>query len=205
MVQAGTEAFMSASWILNVGGRAYGPYTDAQMQSFAAEGRIAAQSLVARAGETVYRMAGEDPVLAPLFAPSKPATQAIAETMRPAEPAAVNAFGRIDDSTQTGGPSHVVIIADMKSRSIDGLEEEIYKLGPAYAFLPQAWLLSSDMTVNAIRNILVQQLGKLDTLFVVDATHDKAAWFNFGPEADTRIRRNWARALTAAPVRSATG
>lgn len=175
------------------------------MQSFAAEGRIAAQSLVARAGESVYRAAGEDPALAPLFTPSKPATQAIAETMRPSEPAAANAFGRIEDSTPTGGPAHVIIIADMKSRSIDGLEEEIYKLGPAYAFLPQAWLLSSDMTVNAIRNILVQQLGKLDTLFVVDATHDKAAWFNFGPEADTRIRRNWARALGAVPARSATG
>ena len=47
--------------------------------------------------------------------------------------------------------------------------------------------------MNAIRNVLVQQLGKLDVLFVVDATRDKAAWFNFGPEADARIRRNWAR------------
>jgi hypothetical protein len=28
-------------------------------------------------------------------------------------------------------------------------------------------------------------------LFIVDATHDKAAWFNFGPEADARIRRIW--------------
>ncbi len=26
---------------------------------------------------------------------------------------------------------------------------------------------------------------------VVDATHNKAAWFNFGPESDTRIRRVW--------------
>ena len=39
----------------------------------------------------------------------------------------------------------------------------------------------------------MQKLGKLDTLFIVDATHDKAAWFNFGPETDTRIRRMWSR------------
>jgi hypothetical protein len=59
--------------------------------------------------------------------------------------------------------------------------------------------------VNAIRNQLVQQLGKLDVLFVVDATRDKAAWFNFGPEADSRIRRNWARTTEALADRSATG
>jgi hypothetical protein len=34
-------------------------------------------------------------------------------------------------------------------------------------------------------------------LFVVDATRDRAAWFNFGPEADTRIRRLWARTSEA--------
>jgi hypothetical protein len=40
---------------------------------------------------------------------------------------------------------------------------------------------------------LVQKLGKLDTLFIVDAVHDKAAWFNFGPETDTRIRKMWSK------------
>jgi len=28
-------------------------------------------------------------------------------------------------------------------------------------------------------------------LFVIDATNDKAAWFNFGPEVDARIRKIW--------------
>jgi hypothetical protein len=44
-----------------------------------------------------------------------------------------------------------------------------------------------------VRNSLVQKLGTLDTLFVVDATHDKAAWHNFGPDADVRLRRLWDR------------
>jgi hypothetical protein len=39
----------------------------------------------------------------------------------------------------------------------------------------------------------MQKLGKLDTIFVVDTIHDRAAWFNFGPEADTRVRRMWSR------------
>jgi len=79
----------------------------------------------------------------------------------------------------------------MKSRSISGLEEEILNLGPAYALLPQIWLLVSDQSMNAIRNALVQKLGKIDMLFIIDATRNKATWFNFGPEADARIRRVW--------------
>ena len=194
---------MPASWIISVQGHSYGPYTDAQMETFAQEGRLVPHSLVARAGETNFRAACEEPSLTALFAPAGPAA-----SLDPA-PAysefAPSSFGRQDDSTKVGERSHIVIVADMKSRSIDGLEEEIFKLGPAVAFLPQVWLLSSDQSVNAIRNVLVQQLGKLDMLFVIDATHDKAAWFNFGPEIDARIRRNWARAPELSAKRSALG
>ena len=66
-------------------------------------------------------------------------------------------------------------------------------MGSAYSLLPQVWLLMSEMSVNSIRNLLTPKLGKLDALFVLDATHDKAAWFNFGPEADTRIRKLWSK------------
>jgi hypothetical protein len=201
---------MPASWIVSVAGRAYGPYTDAQMQAFASEGRLAPQSLVAHNGETHFRPAADEPALASLFSPvnfstepTTPVSTATITAIKPGE--SHSAFGRQDDTENPGVRSHIVIIADMKSRSIDGLEEEIFKLGPAFAFLPQAWLLSSEMSVNAIRNLLVQQLGKLDVLFVVDATRDKAAWFNFGPEADARIRRNWARTPDAPGSRSATG
>jgi hypothetical protein len=57
--------------------------------------------------------------------------------------------------------------------------------------MPQAWLLTSDMTINALRNTLTQRLGRIDVLFIVDASRNKAAWFNYGPEADARIRRVW--------------
>ena len=81
----------------------------------------------------------------------------------------------------------------MKARSIMALEEEIFSLGVAQQFGQQAWVLSSEASINTIRTALVQKLGKTDTLFIVDAAHDKAAWFNFGPEADTRIRMIWSR------------
>jgi hypothetical protein len=189
---------MSDYWIVSVSDRAYGPYTTEQMESFAAEGRLAASSLIARAGETAFRFAGEEPQFSALFQPSKMTPIARAESSE--QQPVPQKFGRSDGDGKPGERGRFVIITDMKSRSIQGVEEEIYKMGSAYSLLPQVWLLISDMSVNAIRNLLTPQLGKLDALFVLDATHDKAAWFNFGPEADTRIRKLWSKEQPARQI-----
>jgi hypothetical protein len=187
-----TVLVMAESWTISVGGRVYGPYSLEQMQGFHAENRLADHSLVARAGEEQFHPASEDTELALLFHPV-PSAQALTEPAIP-EPAQPHRFGsRAEPDAGSGGPSHFVVIADMKSRSITGLEEEIFTLGPAHRFGPQAWVLSSEASINTIRNALVQKLGKIDTLFIVDAAHDKAAWFNFGPETDSRIRKMWSR------------
>ena len=182
---------MAESWTISVGGRVYGPYTLEQMQGFHAENRLADHSLIARAGEEQFHPAIEDPELAPLFQSAEAEPAAPAAEPVPATP---HRFGRSEPEAD-GHPSHFVIIADMKSSSISGLEEEIFNLGQAHRFMPQAWVLSSDASINTIRNALVQKLGKIDTLFIVDAAHDKAAWFNFGPESNTRIRRMWSRPI----------
>ena len=57
---------------------------------------------------------------------------------------------------------------------------------------------SSEVGINIMRHSLVQKLGKIDTLFIVDAAHEKAAWFNFGPENTARVRRMWSREPVAA-------
>jgi len=194
---------MSDTWTISVSGRSYGPYAEAQMQAFVAEGRLAPQSLVARADENQYRAASEDAFLAALFRPASPVPA------QPSKPAQfftaegnedIQSFGRQEEDAPAGHRTHFIIVADMKSRSISGLEEEIFNLGPAIPIMPQAWLLASDMAINAIRQLLVQKLGKLDMLFIADATHDKAAWFNFGPEQDSRIRRIWQKTPDMAPT-----
>ncbi|MBV9043516.1 MAG: DUF4339 domain-containing protein [Alphaproteobacteria bacterium] len=200
---------MADTWNMSVAGRMYGPYTTEQLQAFLAEGRLASHSLIAAAGEDNFHPAGDEPRLAHLFAPKAPATVPQAQPISPVPSATgkfvtqtgaglefddddtLPTFGRSVDEPRTGERSRFLIVADMKSRSISGLEEVIFNLGPAYSLMPQAWLLTSDQPINAIRNTLVQKLGKMDMLFIVDATHNKAAWFNFGPESDTRIRRVW--------------
>ena len=179
---------MSETWTISVGGRVYGPYSLEQIRSFHTEGRLADHSLVARAGEEQFHAATEDPALAVFF---QPAPQAAAAVPAQAETPAPHKFGA--DTEPSGERTHYVVIADMKSRSIAGLEEEIFNLGPAHRFMPQAWVVSSEAGINTIRHALVQKLGKIDTLFIVDAAHDKAAWFNFGPENDARVRRMWTR------------
>ncbi|MEI9989694.1 MAG: DUF4339 domain-containing protein [Rhizomicrobium sp.] len=188
---------MSDNWTINAGGQTYGPYTEQQLQAFVGEGRLAAHSLVAPAGNSQFRAAGTYPMLARFFAPANaPAPSATgkfvtASGVESEDDTISPTFGRSNDEPRTGERGRFVVVADMKSRSISGLEEEIMNMGPAYPLMPQAWLLISDQPINQIRNALVQKLGKMDMLFIVDATHNKAAWFNFGPEADTRIRRVW--------------
>jgi hypothetical protein len=166
------------------------------MHAFAAEGRLAPHSLVCLTGETVSRPASEFRQLAALFrADHTPHSHTIHQP----------AFGRNDRHEGAASErSQFIIIADLKSGSLAVLESEIFNLGPAYAILAQAWIVSSEQSVNAIRNALVQKLGKRDVLFIVDATHNKAAWFNFGPEIDARIRRIWNRTPDVAGARAST-
>jgi hypothetical protein len=186
---------MSETWTISVGSRVYGPYTIEQMHAFHAEGRLATHSLVARAGEEQFHPAGEDTELALLFpvaAAPVAEPEPTAEPPAPQTPPEPHRFGR-EPETGNAERSRFVIISDMKSGSISALEEEIFNLGPAYRFMPQSWVLTSEASLNTIRHALMQKMGKLDTIFVVDTIHDRAAWFNFGPEADTRVRRMWSR------------
>ena len=173
---------MNGAWTINAGGRLYGPFSSDRMRGFVSEGRLAASSLIARENSTEWHEAGCEPEFADLFSGNtNPEVQG--EKPVPEIP-----------PTQPGQRSHFAIVVDLKSHALAKLENAIAGLGPAYRLLPNVWILSTDQTVSAIRNRLVQELGKSDSLFVVDASRGKAAWFNFGPEADVRIRRVWQKA-----------
>ncbi len=181
---------MSVTWTISVGGRSYGPYSLEQMKAFQVEGRLALHSLVVRNGEEQFRYATEDAELAQLFpSPAQPALQQ-PDAVQESEPA-TQTFGR--DAQAPRERNRYVILAEMKSSSISALDEEISNFGPSYQVMPQAWILTTEVSLNTLRSELIQKLGKLDMLMVVDTTNDKAAWFNFGPEVDTKVRRLWQR------------
>lgn len=199
---------MPDTWNISVGGRSYGPYALSQMQAFVTEGRLAPHSLIARSPQDVFRPASDDEQLAKLFEPTKaPIPSASGKFLTAGRSGSddPSAFGRGQDEARTIDRGRYLVLADMKSRSISGLVEEMQKLGETLQVLPQAWLLVSDQNINSVRNALVQKLGKIDVLFVVDATRNKAAWFNFGLEVDSRIRRVWSSQNEVPPARSAAG
>jgi GYF domain 2 len=177
---------MIGAWSINVSGRLYGPFTSERMRSFASEGRLAPTSLVTREGTSDWHEARDEPEFIDLF------------TALPKEPVATFGKSQAKPASSTGAEaegskSHFAVVIDQKSSSTGNLDQAIGSFGPAYRLMQNIWILSTDQTVNAVRNRLVQELGKNDSLFVIDASRGKAAWFNFGPEADVRIRRVWQR------------
>jgi hypothetical protein len=190
---------MIGAWSINVSGRLYGPFTSERMRGFHSEGRLSPTSLIAREGTADWHEARDEPEFSDLFgAHEQPIPAAAPEAMVPvgaslAKPAQISSVP-IAAEVKEGGRAHFVIVLDQKGRSTNDLDQVISTLGPSHRLLPNVWILSTEQTVNGVRNRLVQSIGKSDALFVIDASRGKAAWFNFGPEADVRIRRVWQKA-----------
>lgn len=197
---------MSGAWYINADGRRFGPFSSERMRSFASEGRLAAHSLVAPEGSEDWHEARDEPEFRDLFPVRAEMSAAVASMMMaaantatpaatsPAAPASTAAQPTSAHEMTDGNRAHFAVVIDRKSQSRGNLEEAISSLGPWYQLLPNVWIISTEQTVNGVRNRLLQELGKSDSLFVIDASRGKAAWFNFGPEADVRIRRVWQKA-----------
>jgi hypothetical protein len=184
---------MTIAWTINVDGRVYGPYSAERLRSFASEGRLAPTSLIALEGASEWREAREEPEFSDLF------VQVPKETPRVSTPVVVpnpapTPLAAVNVDVPEGKLAQFAIVIDVKSHSSGGLEQAITSLGSAHRLVHNVWILSTTQTVSAVRNRLVPELGKSDSLFVVDASRGKAAWFNFGPDADVRIRRVWQKA-----------
>ena len=179
---------MTDAWTIKVGDRLYGPFSLERVRGFAPEGRLAPTSLVAPEGSEDWREAGHTPEFADIFA-SQPGEPPSVPEARPAQ--VPSAVAPTPAPAPAAERAQFAVVVDIKSGGGGDLEQAIMSLGPAYRLLPNIWIVSTEQTINAVRNRLVRELGKADSLFVVDASRGKAAWFNFGPDADVRIRRVW--------------
>lgn len=119
------------------------------------------------------------------------ATKPADESRKPA-PAPMRLEGGTDEE-HVKENANFVLIFDVKSRGHGKLEEDIMSLGKATKVLSGIWVLNGPYTSAAVRNHLIGHFGKLDSFFIIDATRDKLAWFNLGPETDSLIRQVWRR------------
>jgi len=181
-------AALNATWRINVAGRVYGPYTGHQISTFASVGRLAPHSIV-QAGEAgPWITAIDDPVLAQLFnreGAAKPVPS------QPASPAGARDAGLNTAAEEAPSASNFVIITELKTAAAPAIHATLQKFGEAYRLNGSVWLLRASQTAATIRNELTQLVGRTDSLFVVDTTQGRSAWFNMGPEADAHIRAVW--------------
>ncbi len=201
---------LDGRWVLDVGGRIYGPYTGHALKEYVAEGRVAAHSVVARtgrpAGEEVWMPAADDPALGRLFmddaiddmpAEAAPVRHDAPNPSPQPDPRADERHvtygsrkGQVDRRKQPGS-FNLVIVTDIKSRSSGPVEDTILSLGPAFKLSANAWVVHTPSGAPEVVNVLTRHLGSADRLFVVDATRNRTAWFNMGPETDAKIRQVW--------------
>ena len=112
----------------------------------------------------------------------------------PARPTYGPAKGQIDRRRQPETANFIVIM-DIKARYAGPLEQAIMSLGPAYKLAPNVWCVNTNSSAAGLLNDLSIHIGKTDSMFIVDATRDRTAWHNLGPETDAKIRRVWRRAF----------
>lgn len=172
-----SDAALSPSvtqWWVQVRGRAFGPYSIEQMARFLNEGRVRPTSLVSHRPDGGWTEARRMMTLRGLRAPT------------PDGEARVEA-------------ANVFVHAEIISGSWMGFMAALESMGTVCDLAPGLWLVRTKFSSGVIRNTLSQTLERGDRFVVIDATRDRFAWFNLGPEVDVRIGKVWNGPLRAEP------
>lgn len=161
----------TSQWWVQVRGKTYGPYTLAQLSDFVAEGRV------------------------------RPATR-VSDNPNGAWVEARRVVGlmaqpRNDAANENVEGANVFVHAEIFSGSWNAFMAALTSTGHICELAPGLWLVRTRLSAGVIRNTLSQTLERGDRFIVVDATRDRFAWFNLGPEADVKIGKVWNGPLPA--------
>jgi hypothetical protein len=169
----------SQSWWVNANLKVYGPYTLGQMGRFIMEGRVIGSTLVATKADGEWVEAR--------FAPSLRGSLHDERTNFHVQPG---------EMRKQATSANMLVWADIVTGATFTFEEELRKLGPVAQIAPGLFILRSTRTAGVVRNALSQVLGRGDKFMVIDASRDRLAWFNLGPEIDVRVRDVWNAPIT---------
>lgn len=161
----------ATKWWVQIRGRAFGPYSIEQMATFLSEGRVRPTTLISDNGKDNWTEARRVMALRGLR-----------------KPAAAN------DSEEA---ANVFVHAEIFSGAWMPFMAAMESMGFVCDLGPGLWLVRTRYTSGVIRNTLSQTLERGDRFVVIDATRDRLAWFNLGPEVDVRIGKVWNGPLRA--------
>ena len=172
-----TTADTTAKWWVQVRGKAFGPYPIEQMARFLAEGRVRPTTLVSDKPDGDWTEARKVLARRCLRTPPRPSNDSQAEA------------------------ANVFVHAEIVSGSWNAFMAALESMGAVADLAPGLWLVRTRFSAGVIRNTLSQTLERGDRFVVIDATRDRFAWFNLGPEIDVRIGKVWNGPLRAEPAR----
>ncbi|HTI66240.1 MAG TPA: hypothetical protein VL460_01700 [Caulobacteraceae bacterium] len=172
----------SGTWYVQAGGKVWGPYPEARIGAFVAEGRVAPETLMAPQAEGPFRPAARQARLHRLFGDVE-----LAGPDGPARPQAPEAA-----STLPVRP--LLVWAALKSQRPDRFEALLGAYGPYVRVGPGLWLVRARVGPAGLRNAMTRRLDGGDALMVLDAPLDQAAWFNLDGAVDRTLRQLWATA-----------
>jgi hypothetical protein len=86
---------------------------------------------------------------------------------------------------------HVSYDLKEPGKNYDRVIEVVKKLGSWAKIHYSFWYVKSDLTAAQARDVLVRVIDSNDSIYIVDATNNDAAWHNISPAASTFIRERW--------------
>jgi hypothetical protein len=209
--QAPSAAGAEPAWFVQAAGQVWGPYSRTRIERFVVEGRLTPLSLVSAHREGPFEPAGARRGLSSLFRDAEPyrhqpapsvATEPASVALPQREPAPDQApttlpkFAPRLDSPEvapSGGALRPLLVwADLESLSAPQFEALLARYGDFVAVRPAVWLVQSRIKAAALRNALSRRLTGADTLMIVHAPLDHAAWFNLDSAAERTLRKLWA-------------
>jgi hypothetical protein len=197
------------SWWVEAAGKVWGPYADARLADFAAEGRIGYQTPVSTSPEGPFLPASDQPELAALFPDAgprpepvvalqprpQPAAQprpqpVVAETAPAPRPTPVSQTVQAVISDNPAGRA-LLVWASVSPSGVEAFEQLLAIHGPWVAMGPNLWLVKARMPAAGLRNALTRRLKGAEALLVAEASIAEAAWFNLDGPVDRAARQLW--------------
>ncbi len=172
---AAPPPFESVKWRVRVGDKEYGPYQRSRLLDFLKEGRVTASTLLCCGVDTEFKRADQHPNLRWDF-----------KTPRRRK------FGDPKlDPGETEVPVCNYFIAGRLLAGNDRFEQVLGGAGKFTRASGDMWILRSRLTIQQIRNQLSMIMKPNEHFLIVNASKDRLAWFNIGPENDVAVRDVW--------------
>jgi hypothetical protein len=162
-------------WRIKVGDKEYGPYPRTRLIDFLKEGRVGPATLLCCGTDTEFVRADRHVNLRWDFSPARK-----------------RKFGEVKlEPGETEVPICNYVVAARLLSTNGGFERALMESGKMARCAGDIWVLRSKLTVQQLRHKLSMIMHKDEQVVIVNASKDRLAWFNLGPESDIAVRDVW--------------